>query len=55
MKDLEEVNNIRKAAITDAVFADLLKPIKPGIRELNISAMGWAMDRDWRSRRNRGN
>jgi Xaa-Pro aminopeptidase len=39
IKDPEEINKIRKAVkITDAVFAEILKLIKPGVSELDISA-----------------
>ncbi len=39
IKETEEVEKIRQAAaITDNVFTEILKLIKPGIRELDISA-----------------
>jgi len=39
VKDPEEVKKIRQAAaITDSVFADVLKLIKPGVRELDVAA-----------------
>ncbi|RJP76897.1 MAG: aminopeptidase P family protein [Candidatus Zixiibacteriota bacterium] len=39
VKEPEEIEKIRKAAaITDEVFAEILKLIKPGVRELDISA-----------------
>jgi len=39
VKDPEEIAKIRQAAaITDSVFADVLKLIKPGVKELDLSA-----------------
>jgi len=39
VKETQEVDKIRKAAaITDEVFSEILKLLKPGVRELDISA-----------------
>ncbi len=39
IKEAEEIKKIRKAvAITDAVFAEVLKLVKPGVSELDLSA-----------------
>jgi Xaa-Pro aminopeptidase len=39
VKDPDEIEKIRKAVkITDAVFAEILKMIKPGVSELDLSA-----------------
>ncbi len=38
IKDKTEINNIEKAAqVTDIIFSDVLKIIKPGIREIDIA------------------